>query len=327
MIYHLVFEGVADGPLGVALDIVGTAERLVRAGRIAAPEGRAILRQLVVSVDGDSVRTGAGRNMGVDGKLGPEDLGSGDVLVLPGLGAATAPEITALLERRDVSRGIEIVARAAERGALVAASCSATFVLAAARALDGRQATTTWWLGPDFASRFPKVALCSDRMVVESENVITAGSAFAHADLMLRIVARTLSPSVAHMVARYLVLDARRSQAHYMILEHLRTSDPVIRELEAYLTANLSRQVTIQEMAHATSTSPRTLARRVKHALGTTPNHFAQRLRVAHAIHLLESTPHAIDAIAAQVGYADPAAFRRVFYRETGTTPSARRLR
>ncbi|MNT00448.1 HTH-type transcriptional regulator CdhR [compost metagenome] len=265
--------------------------------------------------------------MSVDGRLEPEHLGPGDVLVLPGLSAATAPEIAVLLERRDIAHGIEFIARAAEAGALIAASCSATFVLAAARVLDSRQATTTWWLGAEFASRFPRVDLCSDRMVIDSGSVITAGSAFAHADLMLTVVSRTLGPSVAHMIARYLVLDARRSQAHYMILDHLRTSDPVIRELEAYLTANLSRQVTIQEMAHATATSPRTLARRVKHALGTTPNRFAQRLRIAHAVHLLESTSDSIDAIAGHVGYADPAAFRRVFYRATGTTPSARRLR
>ncbi len=39
----------------------------------------------------------------------------------------------------------------------------------------------------------------------------------------------------------------------------------------------------------------------------------------------LETTDRSIDDIAARVGYADPAAFRRVFRRETGETPRARR--
>lgn len=328
MITHLVFDGVADGPMGVALDIVGAAARVVRAGLVALPRGRVAPRQRIVSVDGAPVRTAAGRTLAVDGALALRGLGAGDVLVLPGLGmAATAPAIAAVLERPDIVRGMELVARAAAKGVLVAASCSATFVLAASRVLDGRRATTTWWLGPVFAQRFPRVTLRSDRMVVESDGVFTAGSAFAHADLMLAILAHTSSPSLSHTVARYLVLDERASQARYMVLDHLGSSDPVIRQLESFVTSNLGRQVTIHEMARATATSPRTLARRVAKGLGITPQRFAQRLRVAQAAHLLETTQHPVDDVSARVGYADPAAFRRVFRRETGETPRARRTR
>ena len=327
MFTHVVFDGVADGPLGVALEVVGTAARLVRAGLVAMPPHPRALRQRVVSVDGNPVRTGAGRTLAVDGALGLRGLGAGDALILPGLGAATEPEVAALLERPDVARGVELIARAAAKGALVAASCSATFVLAASRVLDEGQATTTWWLGASFARRFPRVALCADRMVVESGDVLTAGSAFAHADLMLAIVARTFSPSLAHLVAKYLVLDERASQARYMVMEHIRSSDPVIQKLEAFVTSNIDRQLTLQEMARATATSPRTLARRVEKALRTTPHQFAQRLRVARAVHLLETTQQPVDAIAASVGYADPAALRRIFRRETGETPGARRTR
>jgi len=327
MVTHVVFDGVADGPLGVGLEVMGTAARLVRAGLVDVPRRDRDLRQRVVSLDGAPVRSGAGRAVAVDGALTLRRLGAGEVLVLPGLGAASEAEVAALLARPDIVRGAELIARAVRRGALVAASCSATFVLAAAGALDGRQATTTWWLAPTFARRFPRVTLCVQRMVVESGGVFTAGSALAHADLMLAIAARTLGPSLAHMVARYLVLDQRASQARYMVLEHLRSSDPAIRELEAFVTANLGRQVTLAEMARATATSPRTLARRVERALATTPLQFAQRLRVAHAVHLLETTREPVDGIAAAVGYADPAAFRRVFRRETGEAPRARRAR
>ncbi len=144
---------------------------------------------------------------------------------------------------------------------------------------------------------------------------------------MLSILAHTLSPSLAHMVARYLVLDERASQARYMVMEHLGSSDPVIYKLERFITSNIARQLTIHEMARATATSPRTLARKVAKALRTTPQHFAQRLRVAQAVHLLETTQCSVDDVAARVGYADPAAFRRIFRRETGETPRERRRR
>jgi transcriptional regulator GlxA family with amidase domain len=56
------------------------------------------------------------------------------------------------------------------------------------------------------------------------------------------------------------------------------------------------------------------------------PLHFAHDLRVARALHLLETTRQSIDEIGARVGYADAAAFRRIFRRETGETPHTRRI-
>jgi transcriptional regulator GlxA family with amidase domain len=162
-------------------------------------------------------------------------------------------------------------------------------------------------------------------MVVESDRAITAGSALAHADLMLALLTRTLGPALAHIVAKYLVLDERSSQARYMVMGHLQSADPVMRKLEAFITRHLDRQVSLEEMARATATSQRTLARKVESALGTTPQHFARRLRVARAVHLLETTRQPVELIAARVGYADSAAFRRVFRQEMGQMPSERR--
>ena len=323
----LVFDGVADGSVGVSLDILGAAARAVRAGLVPLPRRSAPARARIVSLDGAPVRSAARRTLAVDGALRLRALQPGDVLVVPGLGMSSPAEIEAGLKRADIVRGIAALARATESGAIVAASCSATFVLAASGALDGAEATTTWWLAPTFVQRYPRVKLRSDRMVVSSGRVITAGSALAHADLMLAIVARTHSPSLAHMVARYLLLDERASQARYMVIEHVRSDDPAIRVLERYVAGNLSQQLTLARMAHATATSPRTLARKLERALGTTPLHFAQRIRVAHAVHLLETTQRTVEDVAARVGYADAAAFRRVFRRETGDAPRARRRR
>jgi len=325
MIAHLVFDGVADGPLGVALEVVSTAARLVRAGRAAAPATERGLRQCVVSVDGRPVRTGAGRTLSVDGALTARGLRQGDVLVLPGLGAATESQVAALLARADIARGLELLGRLARKRVILAASCSATFLLAASGVLEGREATTTWWLSAAFGRRFAGVSLRADKMVVDAGEVITAGSALAHADLMLAIVARTASPSLAHLVAKYLVLDERTSQARYMVTEHLRSSDPMVLQLEAFVMANLERQVSTREMARAAATSPRTLARRVEDALGTTPHRFAQRIRMSRAVHLLETTDDSVERIAARVGYADAAAFRRVFRREIGEAPRSKR--
>lgn len=222
-------------------------------------------------MDGEAVTSGAGRRVEVDGALRLSAVRPGDVVLVPGLSAVTEGAVNALLARGDVVRLARVLAAARAKGAWVAASCSATFVLAASGLLDDGEATTTWWLAPVFGRLFPSVTLRSDRMVVERGGVYSAGSAFAHADLALAVLAKIAGSTLAHLVTRYLVLDPRPSQSRYMIVEHLRTSDAAIRAVERYIAENLARRLTLAELARVAKTSPRTFARRLHDGLGMTP--------------------------------------------------------
>jgi transcriptional regulator GlxA family with amidase domain len=66
----------------------------------------------------------------------------------------------------------------------------------------------------------------------------------------------------------------------------------------------------------------RSLKRRFKAATGTTLIEHVQNLRVEEAKQLLETQQISVDEISAEVGYEDPAFFRRLFKRLTGLTPS-----
>jgi transcriptional regulator GlxA family with amidase domain len=158
-------------------------------------------------------------------------------------------------------------------------------------------------------------------MVVTHGRVITAGSAFAHADLMLTVLARASGPTLARLVSRFLVVDERPSQARYMIAHHLRSDDTALRKAERFVRAHIDRAISVDEMARAAGTSSRTLARRLKEQLETTPLRFVQRLRAERAVQMLETTGTSVEAVAGNVGYADAAAFRRVLRRETGRSP------
>lgn len=325
MITHLVFDGVTESSLGIGVDIVASAAQLAGGHGAAAPHAARLLRQRVVSLDGRPVRSGAGRSIAVDGALQLRGMGAADVLVVPGWFAATEASMQLWLAGDECRRAAAWLARAAARQVMLAASCSATFLLAEAGLLDGQRATTTWWLGAAFARRFPAVTLEAERMVVQAPGVLTAGAAFAHADLMLAVIARMASATLAQRVARYLLLDSRPSQSRYMAMEHLRVCDPAVQKAEQFILGNLQRQIALPELARAAAVSPRTLARRVHAALGMTPGELAQRLRVAHAAHLLETSNASVEEVAARVGYADPAAFRRVFRRYAGDSPRGKR--
>src|SRR6201985_1336474 len=93
-------------------------------------------------------------------------------------------------------------------------------VLAEAGLLDGREATTTWWLSPLFRQRYPRVALDESRMLVPTDIGVTAGAAMGHLDLTLWLIRRA-SPELAALVSRYLLADLRSLQAPYIIPNHL----------------------------------------------------------------------------------------------------------
>jgi transcriptional regulator GlxA family with amidase domain len=95
----------------------------------------------------------------------------------PGLGSASADELDENLNSPACRRARGMLADAFKSGAALAASCASTFLLAEAGLLDGRRATTTWWLAPVFRRRYPKVKLASDQMVVADWPIATGGAA------------------------------------------------------------------------------------------------------------------------------------------------------
>ena len=181
--------------------------------------------------------------------------------------------------------------------------------------LDGRAATTTWWLAPEFRQRFPNVTLDMHRMVVDEGKFITAGAALAQADLTLHVIERLYGPNVAALCSSYMLVDERLSQSHYAIMSHLSRKNPDVLLAENWIRANMGRAFTITELAAAINLTPRTLARRFIESTGAAPNDFIQRVRIERASHLLRTTKISMQRVAEEVGYQDMGALRRVFKR------------
>jgi transcriptional regulator GlxA family with amidase domain len=78
-------------------------------------------------------------------------------------------------------------------------------------------------------------------------------------------------------------------------------------------------------MVRRSGMAERTFSRRFIAATGLSPLDYAQRLRVEDAKRRLERTEASIDEISWQVGYEDPAFFRRLFRRTTGLAPGGYR--
>jgi transcriptional regulator GlxA family with amidase domain len=73
--------------------------------------------------------------------------------------------------------------------------------------------------------------------------------------------------------------------------------------------------------------SRRNFVRRFKSATGNAPRDYVQRVRVETAKRRLEGTARPVWTVAGEVGYDDVVAFRKLFARWTGLTPSDYRTR
>ncbi|WP_445220167.1 GlxA family transcriptional regulator [Bradyrhizobium sp. Pa8] len=305
----LALEGFWDTGLTVTLDAFKIANNFAAAQTGGAPH-------FDVSIVGVRKKVRSGQGFAIPVKSVTSDL-KPDWVIVPALNTSRPEQLIPALDRRDVREAVKQLQSWYAEGARIAASCIGTFVLAEAGLLDGRDATTTWWLSPLFRQRYPNVRLDETRMLVTSDRVVTAGAAMGHLDLALWFI-RQASPELAAVVSRYLLADLRSLQAPFIIPNHLAQADPLIQRFERWAREHLKQGFSLQEAASALATSARTLQRRCESVLGKSPLSYFQDLRVERAQSLLHGSGLGVDAIAAEVGYEDGATLRTLLRERLG---------
>lgn len=281
--------------------------------------GRELFRLLQVSVDGAAVAGSIG-SLAVDGDLAL--AAQADILLLPAIGARVD---LALAHNRPLLEWLRLPAPQQQR----ASFCSAAFLLAGAGLLDGRRATTHWALEARFRRLFPKVSLQIEQLLTHDGPLYCSGGALAALDLCLYLIAREGGELLARQVANTLVFEHGRGlQTQFAArLPSADHGDSAIGKLQRWLDGCYAQPLSLEAMAQQVHLSSRTLLRRFKLATGLTPNDYLQRLRICAAETRLAHSSEAVEQVAVSVGYADRAAFAKLFKRITGNTPNEYRRR
>ncbi|MGO3029979.1 helix-turn-helix domain-containing protein [Pseudomonas helleri] len=107
----------------------------------------------------------------------------------------------------------------------------------------------------------------------------------------------------------------------------VKTRDSVVFRAKHWLQQHIQTPYSLERVAQAATASPRTLLRHFKEVEGMTPLDYLHRLRVERAKQLLEVTLIDLTEVMEYCGYQDASAFRRLFRRATGVTPSEYRRR
>ena len=273
-----------------------------------------------VTINGGPITTGSGQVLEPD-RSAARTLA--DIIIVPGFYAGDSAAAAIQYVECSSSRPIvDWLARRHAAGAELAGGCTGVWLLGEAGVLDGRSATTTWYYAEPFRARYPKVKLDPSRMTTYSGRVRCAGAAMAHMDLALAVITQAFGGDIARRVASLLLLDARPSQAHFMITDFLCNESEILRNVDTWIRGNLSRPIEVADLARATHLSTRTLSRRIRQKADLSPLQYVQRVRLEEASRLLKTTSLSVALIAERVGYRDQVTLRRLMKQRMGRRPS-----
>lgn len=301
------------------LDLAGPLEVFDAANRLGANPAYDVV---VATRGGGPVRTSSGIDVG--GQVGVEELAADPALGIHSLMVTGGNGTRALISDEPFLDQIRVLAGGAER---VTSVCTGALVLAAAGLLDGRRATTHW-AACDLLGTFAAVTVEPDRIYVRDGDRWTSAGVTAGIDLALALVDADHGPELAHQVASYLVVFARRPGGQAQFSASLRAQparSSSLAELQRWLPDHLGDDLTVERLAERAAMSPRTFARAFRAETGMTPAAHVEELRVEAARRLLETSDLTVGEIARRVGLTRAETLHRAFARRTGTTPAAYR--
>ena len=301
------------------LDLAGPVEVFDAANQLLARDGRVTdaYDVRIATPGGDRVRSSSRVEIGADVDLHAVATGPtpDTVLVVGGQGTRRARGDEAILA------DLRSLADGARR---VTSVCTGALVLASAGLLDGYRATTHWG-SCDLLAERTEIEVLPDQIYVHDRDRWTSAGVTAGIDLALALVEDDHGPELAHEVAAWLVVFARRPGGQAQFSAQLRAQaarTPGIARVQRWLPDHLDEDLTVARLAERADMSPRTFARTFQAETGTTPAAHVEELRVEAARRLLETTDQTVGAIARAVGLRHPETLHRSFARRLGTTPA-----
>jgi len=219
---------------------------------------------------------------------------------------------------------IPFLRRQYELGAEIASICSGAFLFGATGLLDGKAATTHVDACRAFSQAFPAVNLKAEKTVTQDGRLFTSGGSTSSFHLLLHLVQLHCGRDTAVKAAKVFAIDMdRNNQSYFSTFQPFRHhNDELVATAQQNIEKNYHDTGTIEEMIKDIPSSRRNIVRRFKQVTGITPIEYLQQIRIEAAKKLLEQTNQQMTEVIFNSGYNDPKAFRKVFRKTVGMTPS-----
>lgn len=254
--------------------------------------------------------------------------GPAQAVFLPSFHAADLPFLRSVVSRHhDLSRQ---VGAALDQGQRVLTQGNAAWLAAQSGRLKGRQLSLPWFYMAGFQRDFPDLHPVAGQDMVEDGPWLSCALPHSLSELLIALVRHAMGEELSQVCASVFRPDTERAQAALQAnaQQHFpATRDSTLARAMAWMASHLDEPYSLPLLAEAAAVSTRTLLRHFQQELSQSPLDYLHGLRCARAKVLLELTLESVPSIAVACGYADPAAFRRIFARHTGIAPAEYRKR
>jgi transcriptional regulator GlxA family with amidase domain len=214
-----------------------------------------------------------------------------------------------------------------QSGAEIACVCTGAFLLGATGLLNGKPATTHVDACKEFANAFPTVKLQADKVVTGEGGLYTSGGSTSSFHLMLHLLQKYCGRDIAVRTAKLFSIDMdREQQTYFSTFSPLQLhNDELVAMAQHSIETAYQSTGTIEELIKEIPGSRRNIVRRFKLVIGITPIEYLQKTRIEAAKKLLVQTNQQMTEIMVNSGYSDPKAFRKIFKKTVGMTPTGYR--
>ncbi|WP_454685396.1 GlxA family transcriptional regulator [Ancylobacter moscoviensis] len=273
--------------------------------------GRELFRWRFVSEDGAPVRASNGLWMSADDSL--QTMPTADFyLVFEGN----------LPMQRNSPKLLNQLRTAARFGAAIGAVDTGAFALAQAGLISGRQVVLHWEAVPTFRERFPDIGVNGQIYLIDGQRLTCAGG-IATLDMMLDLIGRLKTPTLASEVANALVYAPRSAETPQRLDD---ASGPALKpaladRIVALMERNLDFPLPLDDIAEQLEVSPKTVLRECRRSFDETPMRLYLRIRLQAARNMLFYEEFGIKDVATACGFSYPSVLSRTFHAQFGMTP------
>lgn len=142
---------------------------------------------------------------------------------------------------------------------------------------------------------------------------------------MLYLVEKFCDRQTAVYCSKIFQIDInRQTQLDFAIFSGQKShGDEVIQKAQEYIEHHFDERISFEDLSKKLAVGRRNFDRRFIRATGNTPVEYWQRVKIESAKKALETTRKTVNEIMYETGYAYTKAFREVFRKITGLSPSA----
>ncbi|WP_432283966.1 GlxA family transcriptional regulator [Aminobacter sp. BA135] len=286
--------------------------------------GKRLFCWQLASLDGHPVASASDMSLAVSGNVYAQEgtitaCGRSAVLVCAGEG----------VEHHGTSDLRNFLRRIHRAAVPIYALGTATWLLAAAKLLDGARCTIHWGKMAALYETFHGLAI-DDALFVRDGAIVTCAGEFAAFDLAMELVGQHCDVELVRDICQRLAADRWRDGASAQsMLPGLRfgSAGKKLSRILQLMQTNIEDPLSLQDIAREVSLSRRQIERLFLRHLSTTPRQHYLTLKLRRARQLIEMTEMSVTAIAIACGFTSASHFSKSFKDHFGVLPSVLRAR